>query len=615
MLTKKALLARARSEHGTTLVLMSLLLVALMGMSALVLDLGNARRVKRSAQGTSDSAALAAAPELGNTSLLAATRMANAANVARTYAERNLPAPPGGWTPATWSTCTDTTPLPVASTISPCISFDDATIPTKVRVKVPTQQVQAQFAGAIGQGAPVAVSAGATAGIASSQGSFQGRMVIPIAHGPKTNTTWTSRTWRLFSRSSPSPGSALIYDDSNLSTWDKSCRQVNGDPPSDAACVFKSPRLASFITEVGANDYNALRVNLAMGLDHDLGTYPPNSPIAGPPTRVCDGPTVASPCSTTNVVGGVPTGAVANHVITAQGRRWTWSSSLGKWQSEDTGSWNSWRDAVDEGLIIGDGNSNKYFTLGSTQFCSRLMRPALTDVNANTTKPNDCNPDTPTITLRFECGLLLCYNSRKINGRHIGYYLTPAAKTHFFGSPGPGGSSTVCGNDPYPDPDPALDNVDHSRWNGTIETRLTAYMSQTSASPYPCNSAPQAPIFDASITRDPRFAWIAVIQSECSDSGWEQSWWDWSWRDTWNWNRTETNCATTTPKYILEYRAIYMDTIQMYGPPGLWATHIDKVYAWEFDPALIAAWTSVGQPSTGSPIEYQGGPAIPVLTQ
>ena len=57
-----------RDERGQAIVLMTLSLVVIMGMAALVLDVGNWFHTKRRLQGTADAAALAGAQLLPNDS-------------------------------------------------------------------------------------------------------------------------------------------------------------------------------------------------------------------------------------------------------------------------------------------------------------------------------------------------------------------------------------------------------------------------------------------------------------------------------------------------------------------------------------------------------------------
>jgi len=72
---------KIRSEHGQSMVLTLVFLVVLMGMSAMVLDVGSWYRAHRSAQSTADASALAAAQGLTNTAL--------ATNLATSYANKN----------------------------------------------------------------------------------------------------------------------------------------------------------------------------------------------------------------------------------------------------------------------------------------------------------------------------------------------------------------------------------------------------------------------------------------------------------------------------------------------------------------------------------------------
>ncbi len=78
---------RSSDERGATLVLVALLLTAFFAMTALVVDLGNARQVSRHSQASVDAGALAGAPELPSSS--AATKAAAESAVAR-YVNQNL---------------------------------------------------------------------------------------------------------------------------------------------------------------------------------------------------------------------------------------------------------------------------------------------------------------------------------------------------------------------------------------------------------------------------------------------------------------------------------------------------------------------------------------------
>lgn len=627
MLTKKLFFNRAADERGTTLVLMSLLLVSLMGMSALVLDLGNARRVKRDAQGIGDAAALAAAQELSNTSLSPTDRMASATAVAKAYVERNLAAPAGGWA-AAWASCPSPSPY-FPSAVTPCVSFDNLGSPSKVRVRVPTQQVAAQFAKTIG-GGDIGVSASATASVPVSTGFA--RNVLPFAHGPAGEKTWTKRTTRPRD-SSPTLGINTIFDNTNLATWSRSCKQV--DSGSKQACVIKSPRLNTF-TQV-TDQYEALKVNLSLGLDHQLATYPPNMPFNGPPTRVCDGP-VVSPCtvSGTNSV-------LANHVDLASGSKWDpggadcgfLCTTPPQWVDDGTGSISLWEAAVHQGMILG-------FTAGGSNFCARLARPPITSGNIDQAMPASCGSSAAGAVPGEDLRPTVTIDSKTVNGRHIGYYMTDAALNHFWinnasgnpsgsGCDGQGGKNMVLG-------DQYVNNLGWSTWTtpnktggtGAVdgETRFNKFL-QKDTIPYLCLNPPTGTFLKKDIVRDPRFAWMIIIQNECTNTGnaWGSgtSQWDWSHagKGGFNWNKDPIqSCSINKAKYILEFRAIFIKDVSMVSHSTTTCQlliictttttySLGDITAWVFDPAIIENWTSM-LPS-GPAIEYQGenGPGGP----
>jgi Flp pilus assembly protein TadG len=126
---RRRLSCRRDDEQGAVLVFTVLLLVVMLGMSALVVDLGYARSQRRQVQTASDAAALAGAQMLPNTT--------TAESEAKDYALDNLASGNNNW-----STCTDTPLARVSST--PCISFD--TSYTRIRVRTPVQSYATGFA-------------------------------------------------------------------------------------------------------------------------------------------------------------------------------------------------------------------------------------------------------------------------------------------------------------------------------------------------------------------------------------------------------------------------------------------------------------------------------------
>lgn len=135
---------RDRTERGAVAILVAVMTVALFGIAALVADLGQARVVRNEAQAASDASALAA----GNALYLAGTQTADvtgAIAAAKSYALKNYDV-----RAAAWTSCTDSAALAYQAPDTPCISFDDATQPTKARVVAPVRGVNLVFGAVFG---------------------------------------------------------------------------------------------------------------------------------------------------------------------------------------------------------------------------------------------------------------------------------------------------------------------------------------------------------------------------------------------------------------------------------------------------------------------------------
>jgi hypothetical protein len=131
---------RAEGERGAVMVVFTLLLVVLLGIAALVVDLGYGREKKRQIQNAVDAAALAAAQDLVTTNL------ATSEATAKSYAADNLP---GG--NFDWAGCADANrPANFTPAVggSPCISFDPSF--SRVRVRMPRQTFATGFARVLG---------------------------------------------------------------------------------------------------------------------------------------------------------------------------------------------------------------------------------------------------------------------------------------------------------------------------------------------------------------------------------------------------------------------------------------------------------------------------------
>lgn len=127
-------------------------------IAALIVDLGQARLMRREAQAASDSSALAA----GNALYLAGTQtpdFTGAVAAAKSYASKNYRV-----TEADWLTCTDPAALDYKPSTTSCISFDDDHEPTSVRVVAPLRTTEFTFASMIGFSS-VDISASAEASV------------------------------------------------------------------------------------------------------------------------------------------------------------------------------------------------------------------------------------------------------------------------------------------------------------------------------------------------------------------------------------------------------------------------------------------------------------------
>jgi hypothetical protein len=134
-----------RDEDGAVVLLVVVVSMIIFGIAALVVDLGQARVMRQEAQAASDASALAGM----NALYLAGTStpdVADAVTAAKQYAADNY-----GVAEADWDGCTDPAPLPhVPDATETCISFDDATAPTQMRVIAPLKTIELNFAAALG---------------------------------------------------------------------------------------------------------------------------------------------------------------------------------------------------------------------------------------------------------------------------------------------------------------------------------------------------------------------------------------------------------------------------------------------------------------------------------
>jgi Flp pilus assembly protein TadG len=162
--TRRSVFRVHKDERGVIAVFFALLLVLMLGILALVVDLGNARQQRRVAQASADAAALAGGEAIEsdptvrtNGTFLWSTVVSQIKNYAK--ANDNIPL-------SAWNGCADTYKLayrPDVANSNSCISASVSSFPApsassvgdniiNLRVRLPSSTVKSYFAKAIGNG-------------------------------------------------------------------------------------------------------------------------------------------------------------------------------------------------------------------------------------------------------------------------------------------------------------------------------------------------------------------------------------------------------------------------------------------------------------------------------
>jgi hypothetical protein len=136
------------NERGAVLIVTAFVFIALMGVSALVIDIVTIHQARLRAQATADASVLAAALDLADVD--------TAVVVAKDYANRNFDVTDGDWV-----SCINSDALAVATTV-PCISVNDEDPHTLIRVRIPDRRIPSFFGSVFGHDG-FKVSATATA--------------------------------------------------------------------------------------------------------------------------------------------------------------------------------------------------------------------------------------------------------------------------------------------------------------------------------------------------------------------------------------------------------------------------------------------------------------------
>jgi hypothetical protein len=152
-----ARLTRSRDdEQGAVLIIVTIVMVTLLGVAALVIDIGNASQQSRQAQAAADSGALAATQRIedyGGTFTGSSTQWQGVVNDVKLYVQSNF-----GISSASWQGCTDAHALtfrPDTGAANACISADMAAWPAtlagetsrtnRIRVRLPDKLVATGF--------------------------------------------------------------------------------------------------------------------------------------------------------------------------------------------------------------------------------------------------------------------------------------------------------------------------------------------------------------------------------------------------------------------------------------------------------------------------------------
>jgi Putative Flp pilus-assembly TadE/G-like len=246
--------ARASGERGLIVVWFTVLLTVMVGLAALVVDLGVGREKSRQAQNAADAAALGAAQKLPD---LTAT-----VSVATALGNTNV----SGATLA-WAGCTDSGPLARPTTPPSCISFDNSF--KKVRVRLPSQSLRSIFGGIFGVKA-LSVGKAAEAQVVRAD---VGGETLPFA----------------------------LYNDPAIGN-EVCLKSDTHDCDASVTGNFGMLDIATYLDSCSGNQNSDLASNTATGIDHILTTYPHAAPFTAP-IGIPDGCFIAGPNTVDTLTG------------------------------------------------------------------------------------------------------------------------------------------------------------------------------------------------------------------------------------------------------------------------------------------------------------------------
>lgn len=257
---------RRRDEVGAVAVIVAVSATVLFVLAALVVDLGLARDTRRDSQNAADASALAAANRLYSTGTL---DLNGAVDTAKSYALTNF-----GIALTAWSACTDDQPLPVLATGTGCISFDSATAPNRVRVRIPGVNVQTPLGTLAGTG-KVKVGSYAEAILAPTSGSPCGLCILGSGeHDFDTSNLYATNTSVMLN------GTLCAKKDFQVSPAPPNTLSVQGGVKTSQGC--KSSGVSPYPVGTGSNLVDPL-ASLAMPTTTGLANKGTQNPCTGGP--------------------------------------------------------------------------------------------------------------------------------------------------------------------------------------------------------------------------------------------------------------------------------------------------------------------------------------------
>lgn len=544
-----------RDERGQMLAILALALLMIVGFAALAIDLGNIGQSKRHTQNAVDLAALSGAQELGTDQCTNCTGSGNASgdlpaivSDVETYLTKNY----SGADAPGWNSCSGVTlsgsyqavswmayPTDFNGNAQNCIDFGTTSGSTQtnvIRVQLPPQFIRYFLGQVVGQGAGVNVASVSYASVQTAK-SFFG---LPIGVGTD----------------SVGQGYTCIKGGSG----NGSC--PNGLPPPAAGIVI-NPRYRVFAnaSDNGGGNNDAVEVDLALGIDHQLQAYDATASV-----HYCDAKdtpaTNACPPADTNNSASSSYWDLASEIYLASGNTNT---------------------TVQNGIACGDSSVDPSEI---TSLQARLAHNA-NDTSADTTvaNPGD-SPQSPTIAASLFCKTPLDAN---IDGRQISCYLTtkcgqtPTSSGQALYDKG-WGSTSSCGNTT---PDPSTVNVQDPAWNAGVSCLAAQLVadSSTAWSEAQAGTAPQLD-FPQSIINSPRFALVPVVPASCTKM-----------------------CPIVADPPVAPYgfAAAYLDAGQLTGGGG-GSSKDFSLQAYLFSPLLVEGGPFIGGGAgTG---KYTGGPFV-----